>query len=245
MWKDWGQVKLNRERISQLTIENTELEDYSGILTKRLIWLDRQGYLEPGTFISDGGCQPKLSTLGLAATEVNEACPLILPAFYLRDTDMRAELIKNPANLVCVLSCFLETYWKGEDGTAPDPAWVVRDACVPDIVKQSFQILDGLSKKLVDLEGVQERSTRLSGDWMELLWRWLEGGEDPSALCATYELFEGNFVRGVMKLGNILDEWLAIATLFGHTEQVEAVSQIRPLLVRDFVFSDSLYLRLN
>ena len=80
---------------------------------------------------------------------------------------------------------------------------------------------------------------------MELLWGWLEEDKDPNILCQEYEIFEGNFVRGIMKLGNILDEWLSLATLCGDTGQIEAVAGLRPKLGRDFIIQDSLYLRIE
>jgi superfamily II RNA helicase len=69
-------------------------------------------------------------------------------------------------------------------------------------------------------------------------------GEHASVICAEYELFEGNFIRAVMKVANILDEWLAMATYCQHVEQVNKVMEVRQYLVRDVVMSDSLYLRL-
>lgn len=245
LWKDWTQVKIWREHVAELHRENHELQNYSGLLKERLLWLESEGYLEKNSSSDDPLSPtpiPQLSLLGLAATEVNEACPLILPTFYLGNPEMRAEFVKNPTSLICLLSCFLETYWKGEDGIQPEPGTIIRDSNVPSIVKNGYIVLEKIAQRVQRAH--QARSTKLTGDWAELIWRWLEGGEDPSALCQEYELFEGNFVRGIMKLGNILDEWLAIASLFGHTEQIEAVAGLRPTLGRDFVIQDSLYLHI-
>jgi superfamily II RNA helicase len=79
---------------------------------------------------------------------------------------------------------------------------------------------------------------------MELFWGWLVDGLELNNLCAEYEIFEGNFARAVMKLGNILDEWLSLAMLTSDAEQIEAVAGLRPTLAKDFIIQDSLYLRL-
>jgi superfamily II RNA helicase len=73
--------------------------------------------------------------------------------------------------------------------------------------------------------------------------RWLNG-EHASVLCSEYGLFEGNFIRSVLKMSNMLDEWLAMATYCQHTEQIQKISDVKALLVRDLVIADSLYLRL-
>jgi len=64
-----------------------------------------------------------------------------------------------------------------------------------------------------------------------------------STVCAEYGLFEGNFVRGLLKLANILDEWLSLATYCEHADQIEKVTALRSLLVRDLAVPDSLYLK--
>lgn len=241
LWKSWGQVRIWKENIEQLYRECQELQNYKGILTKRLMWLEKEGYLTKDSICDD----PTLTTLGIAATEVNEACPFILPAFYVANPELRTEYIKNPNMLICLLSCFLEKYWKGEDGIQPEPSVIIRNSKIPAIIKDGYFAMEKIALRLKDVEGIQARTTELSGDWAELIWRWLEESGDLSVLCREYELFEGNFTRGIMKLGNILDEWLAIAILLGHTEQIEAVAGLRTTLQKDFVIQDSLYLHLD
>jgi hypothetical protein len=65
-----------------------------------------------------------------------------------------------------------------------------------------------------------------------------------SALCADYGIFEGNFVRSVLKVANVLDELCALATLESDTKLLETLEGARTRLVRDVVVPDSLYLHL-
>ena len=73
--------------------------------------------------------------------------------------------------------------------------------------------------------------------------RWIEG-ENASIICQEHGLFEGNFIRSIMKMANMLDEWLAMATYCQHTEQVDKIMEVRQKIIRDIVISDSLYLHL-
>jgi superfamily II RNA helicase len=78
---------------------------------------------------------------------------------------------------------------------------------------------------------------------IEPMRRWIEG-EHASAICQEHGLFEGNFIRSVMKMANMLDEWLALATYCQHTEQVDKIMEVRQKIIRGAAISDSLYLRL-
>ena len=78
---------------------------------------------------------------------------------------------------------------------------------------------------------------------VEPIRKWIQG-EHASVICAEYELFEGNFIRSVMKLSNIVDEWLSMATYCQHVDQIDKIIDVRQYLIRDIIISDSLYLRL-
>jgi hypothetical protein len=47
-----------------------------------------------------------------------------------------------------------------------------------------------------------------------------------------------------MKMSNMLDEVLAMATYCQHTDQVNKIMEVREKMIRDIVISDSLYLHL-
>ena len=85
----------------------------------------------------------------------------------------------------------------------------------------------------------------LSLQWVEPIYRWITEESLPIAtLCSEYGLFEGNFIRGLHKVANILDEWLSLATYCEHTDQIEKVAALKPRIVRGLAMPDSLYLKL-
>jgi hypothetical protein len=57
-----------------------------------------------------------------------------------------------------------------------------------------------------------------------------------------YELFEGNFIRMLSKLVNVLEEWRALATLKTDTDMLNLLVDVEQKLRMNS--SDSLYLRL-
>ena len=77
--------------------------------------------------------------------------------------------------------------------------------------------------------------------WVEVVLDWL-GGID--FVCERYGIEHGNFVRAMLKLANILREWVGMATLSQDTEMIEKLKDIESKLIRGFVIPDSLYLRI-
>jgi len=75
------------------------------------------------------------------------------------------------------------------------------------------------------------------------VYRWMQG-EEMSILCAQYELYEGNFMKAILKVANIVDEWVTMATYTKNLEILETLREFRTELVRGLVIPDSLYLRL-
>jgi superfamily II RNA helicase len=83
----------------------------------------------------------------------------------------------------------------------------------------------------------------LSFYWADVIIRWLNG-EHISTICKDYDMYEGNFIRAMLKMANLVDEWITMATIAGDLEQLELTKDLRQKIVRDVVVPESLYLRL-
>jgi hypothetical protein len=51
-------------------------------------------------------------------------------------------------------------------------------------------------------------------------------------------------MRVVLRIANIADEWISLATYCEHTEMVEKMTAVKVGLLRDIAVTDSLYLRI-
>jgi superfamily II RNA helicase len=83
---------------------------------------------------------------------------------------------------------------------------------------------------------------------IEPLREWASASEADQvhigALCEKYGLFEGNFVKAVLKVSNIIEELVSMSTLMSKTAMLEKLESARSKLVRGLVVPDSLYLHL-
>jgi len=124
----------------------------------------------------------------------------------------------NESNeIVKVLSCFLE---HDETDTKSPIAQLGKQMQECEILKTDWIVTDY---------------------WYDVVGDWLEGN---NYVCEQYGIEHGNFVRAMLKLANIVREWVNIATLQQDTEMIEKMNGIEQKLVRGFVIPNSLYLRI-
>ena len=84
----------------------------------------------------------------------------------------------------------------------------------------------------------------LSYEWIAPISDWLNSDESVAQIAARHDLFEGNVQKALMKLSGLLEEFQAMATMSGNVEWLANLAEARPLVLRDIVLSESLYLRI-
>lgn len=221
---------LEREHQVLLSLENTvETHAQMGAVAS---FLQHMGYLEHADL--QQLTVENMGLKGILATEVNEGHPILMTELYQEG----ALHGLSGDELVCVLACFLEA--KEEHTVIPAGSLALGAAIerLQKIAKECESVehaIPGLSIR----EGYWATSTEM----VEPMRRWM-AGESAAQICADHELFEGNFIRAVMRVANMVDEWQALATYCQHTDQVEKTMEVRGRILRDVVTSDSLYLRL-
>ena len=205
----------------------TAMQSFHGNAEQWLEVLEEAGFIE----------NQNLTKKGILATECNEGHSLLTAEFYFR------ELHKNlsGAELLSAMACLIN-----EKETDDTPS--LESMSVSKEVKEVLYDLDKITKDILSLEsrkGVCSRESywTFTTTWIEPIWRWLNG-ENASQICADYGLFEGNFVRAVLRVANMADEWTAMATFCEDVELLEKLKDVRTNLVRDIIIPDSLYLHL-
>jgi superfamily II RNA helicase len=233
-WTNYNTLKLLKKEFNELTDDLKALDAHQESIGPSVKFLYEIGYLsnnDPLTIKNED-----LTLKGILATEVNEGHQILITELYTR------ELVHNLTGieLVSVLSCFME-----EKNTDEAPS--ISELNVTDEVHDVLQNIKKIAEEYQILEDkigypVQDY-WNISTIMIEPMRRWIEG-ENASLICQEHGLFEGNFIRSVMKMANMLDEWLAMATYCQHTEQIDKINEVRQKIIRDIVISDSLYLRL-
>jgi superfamily II RNA helicase len=216
----------------------TYLEDHATTMAPTVAFLRQTGYLKESLspLISLG--PEDLTLKGTLATEINEGHPILMTELFLS----RAAHTLSGAELAATLSVFLEDFNK-------EASPRLKDLQIPDSIPPILESVNSNAMRLGDIEykvgaAKSDDDWNLSIQWAEPVYRWLtEEGIHIATLCQDYGTFEGNLVRGFLKLTNLLDEWTALATFCEHADQLEKITEIKAQLVRGLVLPTSLYLR--
>lgn len=224
----WKTIQSLQKEIEQSKLSLEQLESNKGSADIWIQCLQRTGFIQD---------DHTLSKKGVLATEFNEGHGL-LSAECLTRGAMKG---LSAEECLAVFACFLE-----EKETDATPSF--DDLQVSQGVKQTLTLLDTIVGEFQAVEESfqtlsPESYWRLTTTWIEPIIRWVRG-EEVSQICAEYDLFTGNFQRAVLRVANIVDEWIAVATFLEDVQLVEVLHDCRPKLVRGCVIPDSLYIHL-
>jgi superfamily II RNA helicase len=184
--------------------------------------------LEDFGFMSDG----QLTPLGISATEVNEGHTILMPLFW--EGTSRSAL--SPQETLATLAVFL-----GE-GTQ-------QSVVTNTNVQGSINEISAIARKCMDYERANRLTSPSHNYWdinteyVEIIWNWVNGST-LSEISANYGIFEGNFIRILMKLASILEEWKVLASIAKDTVTLNSLADAHNLLQVGFASSESLYLNL-
>jgi superfamily II RNA helicase len=231
-------LRQNEKELERAHACGTSLTQHANQLRTPVAFLRQTGYLKDEAKDVKELSADDLTLRGILATEINEAHPILLTELFLS----KAAHALNAESLATLLSVFLEDFNK-ELYLKPS------SLDIPGDIVPVLEFLNGEANRLGELEYKcgsmkSEDDWNITLQWTEPIYRWLtEVDVHIASLCAEYGVFEGNFVRGLLKLANVLDEWLSLATFCEHADQVEKITALRSRLVRGVVQPDSLYLK--
>jgi superfamily II RNA helicase len=193
-----------------------------------------------GALKATGGPIPTQTAFGVLATEVNEGNPLLMARLY--ESGLLATATEE--EIVGVLACFITEKDALEKSTHPDSL----PAPISPLVKSTLLAIDAWAQSGLATEakyGVESPSEFwcLSTLWVEIGTEWLTGG-DAGELAARFELYEGNLMRGLLKLAALLNEWISLATIKADVDMLHRLRETPLKLLRGIAQPESLYLRL-
>ena len=218
---------VNLERVGD---QLAQMEHYRETLYPILRVLEQTGFLEPFT----DPLNTKLTLLGTLATELNEGNPLLMSYAYTKGL---CDVLSGE-EIVCFLCAFLNE--RSENTVA------ISSLRIPKNVINQLYSLDSLLDTFFEAEkkhGVQSPSDfwHLNSYWIEPVWRWIQG-DAISTICEDYDVYEGNFMRTILKVSNLLEEFTSLATYTQNVEMLAKLENVQKLLVKGAAIPESLYL---
>jgi superfamily II RNA helicase len=233
-WKSMPQMARLATAIKAKETDVAACDEVVSMIEPRISFLVEAGYLKDLPMEEMG--KDSLTLKGVLATEVNESHSLMTAHVYHEGMFEGLE----PTDILVLLSAFINEKIGGSDEVVEKP-------------RLSGQVLDRLREveKLAErLASAERRFGVDSGDlwaisygWMEPVSQWLNG-DSAASICQAYGVYEGNLLRTVLRIANVADEWIALATYCEHTEMVAKMTEAKAMILRDIAVTDSLYLRI-
>ena len=176
-----------------------------------------------------------LTQLGHMATEVNEGHPILMPLAW--DYVSKAGL--DAKELLAFLAVFLG---EGENSSPQVPAPVLN--CIRELELEAKRCV-AAEIKIGAVQPPKAAYWDINTAYVNLVWRYVNG-ETVTQLAVDYGIFEGNCIRLLSKMKNLLDEWKVLATIATNTDMLNMLQDAATdeLLAVGAGNSDSLYLRL-
>jgi superfamily II RNA helicase len=227
-WKktaeDVQKYMVTQQALEEVHRERSELGTPLTRVEQSLAFLRAIGFVEEK--------EDRLTVKGILATEVNEGHPLLLTEFYLSGKGKGL----SELDWVIFLSAFLESREESEESPPMSQS-----------LHTALTFLEETAIRWEEQEATMCGQRRLNWTctmkWMAPMKAWYEG-DSSAAICQTYGEFEGNFYRSLLKLTNLVNEVISMATYCEHVEQVDQLSRVSERLRRSQWTGESLYLRL-
>jgi len=237
-WPKWQ--ALSRE-IWNLKGDIEHMNDPTQDVWMKLKVLAKMGYLEDVGGGDNLEFPLVLTQLGTMATEVNEGHALILTKAY-------KDGVFNGLSAEEVVACLAIFLKEGRSGEGESGS--IGSLGIGEKIKSALERVGNVTQYLetvesTSLDGLINNMAywELSTAWVEPVWQWLQG-LTAVELCAEYGMYEGNLIRVLLKIVNILEELRSIATLSSDVEFLELLKGVEMKIMRDVIVCDSLYLRI-
>lgn len=218
-------------RAQLVSAANIRIEDRLGPV---LAALEDLGFVT-GFSSPDGAAA--LTHKGILATEVNEGNPILMSELYLSGLLRDATAIEIVAALAAfVVDREAEQAVSGAEGTYTYPL----PTLAPFLETERRR-----SQAVERRHGVDSPAGFWSTSpfWSTVVTAWMEGA-DAGVLTRDHGIYEGNFMRGLLKVANLLNEWMSMATFCGDLDMLERLKDAPTQLLRGIAQPESLYLRL-
>ena len=217
-WKNQAAYAVHTRTLNNLSVHMECLARYEESVERTVGFLRANGYLS--------------TQLGLYACSIREGHPLLMSwAFHTK-------LFHN-LDIPQLMAC-LSLFMGGDEKDAP---LTLNDSTfISDKSVSAIKELTVYAKKL-EAEEPSYSNWELDFYWLDVVIRWVSQ-ENAYQICRDYGVYEGNFIRAMLKLSNLAIEWCTMAEQAEDIQMLDKLRDIQPLIVRGIVVPDSLYLRM-
>lgn len=221
LWEIFQEIRIIEERYHKMSDQLEYCEAYDREINQKIEFLSLNGF--------------NTAPLSQMAANIHEGHVLLTPIAYTKK--LFHSLSRN--QLIGCLASFIPVEKRGEELECYS---ILLTEESREALNKLQEIATRMAKQEEELQ-IEFSNWDLNYYWIDVVIEWMNGVE-VSDICKKYEVYEGNFVRAMLKIANIVDEWITLATVESDLETLDLLRNIRPQIVRGVVVPYSLYLRL-
>ena len=222
---------------SQLNYHNTII---NSDLIKVLRFLQDNDYINYGDITPDMNPdnikKEHITKKGIMASQMNECNEILFPEIIINDVFKGLNVLE----IIGILSLFIKTKPLDEERLVYDHHTLNISKKMKESIDKMFSISENLYKMEQDFKIQLETDWDLNINMIVPSMIWASGKTFPET---HYDNFEGNFIKDMIKIGNISKDLEVMAEFLGKLELMAKCSRIESLVVRDMVTIDSLYIK--
>ena len=176
----------------------------------------------------------KLLLKGVIASGISECNEIILTEIVTNNFFLDLK----PPEIIAVLSAFIEE--KSNDVT------MISNLSVSDAVKEALNAINYISQDFGDYE--YSKRIDIGTDWNLYLsfigpaYDWAQGKSIYELKAKYADIYEGTFIRNILRIHNMIENLKNIATTINNSDLLKLLENLEPILLRDQVTTDSLYI---
>jgi superfamily II RNA helicase len=180
----------------------------------------------------------EINKTGVIASQINECNPLLLTEMIV--SGIFDDL--SPQEIVGLLAIFINDVKSGEEIT-------VKQVKGTNKLHEKFHQINKIIDTYIDSEKYCYLEFHLKDYWkvnyemVDLALEWASGKSLGEVLSKT-DMYEGNFVKNMLKIANIAKDLSCLFKIHGELEILPKLDKVTELVVRDVVTINSLYLKM-
>ena len=214
---------------SVISIQNSNLEEMNKILD----FLKKYDYIDNNKEINITNISHEnINLKGIITSEFNESNELLMTEMIQQS--IFKDLEQN--EILSILSIFCDDFDKEND-------YYISDLVVSDNCKDKLNKIKSIHNDLLNStsEFCIQYQPEISLQFTDIVWLWCNN-KPFSEIIKEYEIFEGNFIKNMQKIHNIVQELNTVAEILEDHELLKKIQNIETLIIKDIVDAKSLYL---
>lgn len=175
-----------------------------------------------------------ITVKGILASQINECNQFLLTEMLVRG--MFNDL--TPIEIASLVSIFIDDF-------RPEDRFYINDVEGTDKIHNRLNKINSIIDEYKSAEQsfgvISNIDWNIYYDYIDAIYSWASG-DDIRSVLDFLEIDEGNFIRSVLKINNIVKDLICLSKISSTITSIPNLNEVEELIIRDIITLDSLYI---